>query len=368
MEIVKSRIAIRYLILEMIPSFVLGVIIFLLILLMFQALRLTEWVLIHGVELSSISEMMFYLSISFLPIIFPMSLLFSILLTYGRLSQDAEITAFKSIGLSMNSLLAPALAFGLAVCLLSAHTSFELAPWGNRQFELLIHKLGSSKASVTINEGKFSEGFFNLVVYANEVDSKQGVLKNVFIYDERNENAPVTIIADKGQILQRDTQDAKIASLRLIDGAIHRTSGERHTKVEFSVYDIILNNPVERSVKEKSIQSLTLDEMRRLVKDESTETNKKWQIQTEFHKRWSLAVGCLLFAGLGVGLGTNTNRRAGTSNGFIMSLGVVVLYWILFAVGDSMNRSRILGAGHAIWIPSLLFLGLAIWSLKRVWR
>lgn len=335
---------------------------------MFQALRLTEWILIHGVEVSDVASLMFYLSISFLPIIFPMSLLFSILLSYGRLSQDSEITAFRSIGLSMGSLLSPALVFGLAVGLISAHVSFELAPWGNRQFELLIHKLGSSKATVTINEGKFSEGFFDLVVYANKVDSQQNVLNQVFIYDERNARAPITIIADKGQIIQRDTDSAKIASLRLIDGSIFRTTEGRHTRVEFSIYDIILNNPVERSVKEKSLQSLTLDEIRRLSKDQTVDSEKRWQVRSEFHKRWSLALSCVLFAALGVGLGTQNNRRAGKSNGFVLSLGVLVGYWVLFAVADSVNRSKALGAGHALWIPSLFFMALAFVTLRKVWR
>ena len=69
MELVRSRLALKYLLFEMIPSFLMGVFIFVLILLMFQALRLTEFVLVHGVSLKMASEIMLYLSVSFLPVI-----------------------------------------------------------------------------------------------------------------------------------------------------------------------------------------------------------------------------------------------------------------------------------------------------------
>ncbi|HVK62098.1 MAG TPA: LptF/LptG family permease, partial [Bdellovibrionales bacterium] len=89
----RAKLVIRYVLGEMIPTFFIGVIVFVFILLMFQALRLTEFVLIHGVQVTTIVQMMGYLSTSFLPILFPMSLLFTVLLTYSRLSADSEIVA-----------------------------------------------------------------------------------------------------------------------------------------------------------------------------------------------------------------------------------------------------------------------------------
>ena len=175
-----------------------GVFIFVVILLMFQALRLTEFVLVHGVGLRTIGEIMLYLSVSFLPIILPMSLLFSVLLTYNRLSNDSEIVALKALGLSMGQLTIPALMLAGAATLMSAQTSFYLGPWGNRKFEVLINDLGRQKVGATLREGVFSEGFFDLVMYENKVDSKVGLLRDVFIYDEREAKAPVTRIDKTG--------------------------------------------------------------------------------------------------------------------------------------------------------------------------
>src|SRR5690606_28280616 len=100
------------------PAFLLGIFVFVGILLMFQALRLTEFVLVHGVSAGTIFSIMLYLSVSFLPVILPMSLLFSVLLTYSRLSNDSEIVAFKSLGLSMIQLAAPAVVLAVVATLM----------------------------------------------------------------------------------------------------------------------------------------------------------------------------------------------------------------------------------------------------------
>src|SRR6266576_3646457 len=109
-----------------------GLVIFISILLMMQALRLTEFVLVHGVSLKTLAQIALYLSVAFLPVILPMSLLFSVLLTYNRLSNDSEIVAFKSLGLDMGRLTIPALILAVAATLMSAQTSFYLGPWGNQ--------------------------------------------------------------------------------------------------------------------------------------------------------------------------------------------------------------------------------------------
>ncbi len=369
MELFRSRLLIRYLITEMIPSFLIGVISFVSILLMFQALRLTEFVLIHGVEIETIGRIMMYLSISFLPVIFPMSLIFTVLLTYSRLSADSEIVAMRSSGISMASILSPAVLFSLAVAILSAQTSFQLAPWGNRKFEVLINKLANAKASVAIKEGTFSEGFFDLVIYANEVDNEKGLLKDVFIYDERDPNVPLTIIAQSGLMSQKESDEYQSAQIKLLKGNLHRIAKGRHTKLNFDEYDILLSTPIKQNVRSKSMPSLTFDELNQLMRDKKIEEKKRRRVVAEYHKRWALAFACILFALVGVGLGIRKNRRSARSNGIVLSLVVIVGYWVIYVSSESLVRG---GAsfppGLAMWIANFLFIIASFFSLKRVWN
>lgn len=366
MQLRLSRKATQYLFFEMIPSLLLGVAVFIFILLMAQVLRYTEFVLIHGVGVEVIGQIVVYLSVSFLPALLPMSLLFAVISAYGRLSSDSEMVALKASGLSMLSITAPAFFLACLVTLISAQTSFHLAPWGNRQFELLVTKVGQSKASAAIREGTFSEGFFDKVVYANEVDSKTGDLKSVFIYDETQGNIPLTIIAKKGQIVQDPAQPNAVL-IRLFDGDIHR-KGDSHTKIKFETYDLKMTDPIRNETHEKSAPSYTLAEISQQLKIANLPANDILMLKAEFHKRWAVSIACLIFGLLGVGLGTNTNRRTQKAGGLVICLGVVVAYWILYVLCEGLARSGQVPAAIAIWTPNILFSGLAFWSLRKNWN
>lgn len=368
MRLLRGYRAIRYIFWEMLPSFFLGVIVFVLILLMFQALRLTEFILVHGVDFSTVLQIVAFLSVSFLPAIFPMSLLFSVLLTYGRLSSDSEIVAMKSIGLHMGHLLMPAILLGVIVAFMSAQTCFNLAPWGNRQFEVLITRLGAMKADIAIHEGTFSEGFFDLVVYANQVDSKHGILHKVFIYDERDPKMPLTIVAREGQLTNQQSENSISASLLLGSGSIHRTDDEgRHTKIDFQNFDLHLSNPLQFEEKKKSPPSLTIGEISQALKDSHLEPEKKRMLQTEFHKRWAISVACILFALLGVGLGTVTNRRNVRSGNLAICIGLIATYWVMYVICENMAREGQVYPAIALWVPNVIFAFASYWSLKRSW-
>jgi lipopolysaccharide export system permease protein len=365
-ELARGRLAIKYILIETLPTFLIGVAVFLFILLMFQALRLTEFVLVHGVNLKTVAQMMGYLAISFLPVILPMSLLFAVLITYGRLSADAEILAFKALGLKLSHLTLPAIILGAATTFASAQTSFYLAPWGNRQFEVLINELGRLKAGATIKEGVFSEGFFDLVIYANQVDSKAGLLSKVFIYDERDRRAPLTIIAREGRLIREaDPRLGDRAHLRLVDGSIHRTQADTYTKIDFSAYDINLFDPVQLKERSKSLPSMSIDEIKSSLRTDKLEPKMRSRHKIELHRRWSLSLACLLFAFIGVGLGTTTNRRLARASGMVLCLVVIVAYWLLYLSAEGLARNQTVPAWLSLWSVNVIFAYFAWWAMGR---
>ncbi len=366
-SIFRGKKAAQYIFFEMLPSFILGLVVFVSIILMFQVLRLTEFALIHGVDLKTIAEIVGYICISMLPALLPMSLLFAIILTYGRLSSDSEVVAMKASGLHMGMILGPAIVLGLLVGVLSAQTSFEIAPWGNRQFEILYSRLGSSKAAVAIKEGTFSEGFFDMVVYANKVDSDKGLLENVFIYDERDPTAPLTIIAKHGAIIPDPKSPGHSVLLRLDDGDIHRKT-TTHTKIKFETYDIRLVDPIQENIREKSAQSLTLNELREILNNKDLKPEDERTFRTEFHKRWAISILCIVFALIGVGLGTTTNKRAAKTSGMILCIGVIIGYWVLYVTLEGLARNGQLPPALAVWTPIVLFTGIGIETLRKNWN
>lgn len=344
-----------------------GVVIFVVILLMFQSSRYTEFVLVHGLKISTLFEMLGLISISFLPVLFPMSLLFAVIMTYSRLSQDSEILAMKSLGLHQMTMTTPALILGLLVTILSAQTSFHLAPWGNRQFEMMVGKYTNAKAGSIIKEGTFSEGFFDMVVYANEVDSKSNTLKKIFIYDEKNPQNPLTIVAQEGAIIQDSDLPGHNALLRLKNGDIHSKT-ETHTKIHFQSYDIKLADPVKIEDKEKTPPSLSMDEIQSFMENPKIKKEERLSYEIEFHKRWSISIVCVLFALVGVGTSTQANKRSAKSGNITLCLGIILIFWILLVSMENLARGQKLPVAVAMWIPDAFFALMGAYHLKKIWN
>lgn len=368
MRFISGRKASQYIFFEMWPGLILGLLVFVFILLMFQALRLTEFFLVHGIGIRTIGEIILFLAVAFLPTLFPMALLFAVVLTYGRLSQDSELVALKALGYSQGALLIPAVVLGALVALISAQTSFHLAPWGNRQFEVIINKLGQTKAAVSLKEGTFSEGFFDLVIYANSVNSKKNEMSKVFIYDERDPSAPLTIIAKSGRIVPDPDLPGQSILLQLHDADMHRKT-EAHTKIKLQDFDIRLVDPVQYQQREKSMQSLTIEEIRDRLdsSDPKLTDDDRRTLRVEYHKRWAIAIACLIFAGLGVGLGTQVNRRV-KSSGLILCLVVIIFYWILYVSLEGVARGGQAPVALALWTPNALFFLFTVYRLKKIWN
>lgn len=360
----RARRIFIYIVNEIFPSFVLGIVVFISILLMFQALRLTEFVLVHGVKLITLFDMIFYMSISFLPILLPMSLLFAVLMTYSRLSQESEVIAMKAVGVPGFTLLIPALFMAIVIGLFSAQTSYDYAPWGNRQFEVMIAQLGNTKAAASIKEGTFSEGFFDMVVYANKVDSKTGKIQNLFIYDEKNSTAPITVISPEGELIPNPDSPGHSILLRLSKGEIHRRS-ESHTVINFDSYDIYLNDPIRLENRKKSAASLTLKELAQLKNNPQLKTEERLQYELEYYKRPALSFACVVFALIGVAFGIQTQRRSGKSSGFVLSVGFIILYWVCYLAFESLARKGLLPSIAACWMTNIVFTFFAIITLRK---
>jgi lipopolysaccharide export system permease protein len=199
------------------------------------------------------------------------------------------------------------------------------------------------------------------------VDSSKGELRKVFIYDEGTGDTPLTIIAKSGQILPDPSSPGHKVLLRLNDGDIHRKA-QTHTKIKFDTYDIQLADPVKEENREKSPQSLTIEEIQdRLDKGGMNDEDRR-TMQTEFHKRWATSLLCVVFSLIGVGLGTTTDRRSAKAGGMIVCIGLIIVYWILYVAAEGLARSGSAPIALAIWTPNILFGLFGIETLRRNWN
>lgn len=366
-----------YILSEVLGPFLGGIFFFTFVFLMFQALRLAEFFIVHGIPGPVIVQLTLLLALSFQPMALPIAFLIAVLVAFGRLSTDHELTAMKANGISVTRIAAPIFGLAAVVVTLSLLLNMEWVPWGQRVYRQTVVKVGNTKVVSSINEGTFTSGFFDLLLFADKVDSKTNELTHVFIFDEREPKNPLAVVAKKGRILpvKTDSQLGSAILLKLENGNIHRNELETETyqKIDFDDYQLYL----KVSEGEDNTQSLkprmmsNADIVRRIQELNRPGARMREQSQdyreflTEQWRRISIAMSAVPFVLLGIGFGT-VRTRSVRSGAALIAFLVIALYWGGIVLASSLAHKGHLHPSLAMQLPNLLVLLAGTWSFRKV--
>lgn len=361
----KNRIISLYLVREIAGIFLLGLSIFTLVLLMGRMVKLMEMVVSNGVPVPDVLRLIGYLLPSFLVLTIPMALLLAVLLAFGRLSADNEITILKSSGLSLAALLPPVLICAAVAALMTLFVSLVAVPWGNTGFKRFSLEIARKYSAAAIKERIFRDDMPGIVMYVEQFDEQSHQMRRVMIQDERDPSRPLTIFARTGII---STDDAA-GSMRILlrNGSIHTQDSKGGYRL-ISFGDYLLTTALG---KEGPLMRTELDlgvaELLQVVRAPTTTKQGRDKALTELHSRFAFPVAAVVFAILALPLGIS-NRRSGKGAGFAASLAVLLVYYVLLSFLRTLAEKGGFPPALALWLPNLLFclVGLALlWLAVR---
>src|SRR5688572_28328808 len=141
-----------------------------------------DLIVTRGVPIGVVSQI-FLLSAGFvLAMSLPCAVLVAVLMTFGRLSQDNEITALRASGVNLGRiLLLPLAAAGLLAWGLTVFNNHVL-PETNHAFANLLSDIIRMRPTAKLQEGVFITDFpgYNLLVQS--VNARTNEMKGVTIY------------------------------------------------------------------------------------------------------------------------------------------------------------------------------------------
>ena len=357
-----KRIISLYIIREITSLFTLGIVIFTLILLMGRLIKLTDMVISRGVPLGDVSRMIIYLMPSFLVFTIPMAFLLAVLLAFGRLSADNEITVLKAGGISLAQLMPPVLICAVAASLLALVAGNIGAPTGNSAFKKLSVEVLKQNVYATIREKVFWDDIPGLVLYTDHYDEEQHRLKGIIIHDSRDSTRPLTVFASEGFMAGGASRDQ--VRLILDNGSIH-VAGKQdgYRLVNFEQYVMTLNSKAGETVTGRSEMDMSNSDLRRIIAAPGTTAQSRYKMMAELHGRFALPAASIVFAVLAVPLGMQ-NRRSGKSAGFSVSIAVLLSYYILMSLLRTLAERGTVAPVVALWLPNMFFLAIGLFLLK----
>ena len=356
------RIIDRYLINEVLSPFALGLLAFTTIVFSGRLLLITRMILVKGIGFKEILESALFLFPYLLVFTLPMAATVGIILAFMRLSVDHEMTALKTAGLSYSRLLAPILAFSLAVALLTLFLTTYGSPWGQKSTRELLTEVVKKRADLGLQEQTFNTDFKDLMLFVNRVLPQGGKLQGVFINDLREADNPQTIYAENGQIRYDPAQGSMI--LRLSEGLVIRWGPELGNlqTVEFKTYELPLQ--LFGSQEQVSERELSMRQLEEGIKTEPPGSKRYVRLVVELHQRLALPLGAFLLCLLAIPLGLSP-RVHGRTWGLVVGLLTFLIYYIVFTASWRLAFSGTLNPSLAPYLADVLFTFVAVYFWVR---
>jgi LPS export ABC transporter permease LptF/LPS export ABC transporter permease LptG len=318
----------------------------------------------HGVMPSSF---VYGLAVALLPAVFvftiPMAVLSGTIIGLGRMGSDSELVAMRAAGVSTWRILWPALALGLIATAVTGELNLKEAPRAQQQLKSVAVRSALYKLDSPVEPRTFTSEIPGYVIYVRDGDKSHGQWGRVFIQTQEADHSAMLVTARTGRIdssaekSELVLQDAMRTRLPAADARDQSYVVER-----LDLLRIVFNTGRGSLLAKLQKQESTPDEMgwtelRQFIA--RSDGAAKREAGMIFHKRLAFSLTPLVFALFGSGLALRM-RRGSRGFGVLVSLLVLLIYYLVTLGGDQMARAGSLPPIVGAWLATVLTMAMGI--------
>ena len=308
-----------------------------------------------------------------------MAVLLSTLLAYGKLSSNSELLALKSLGIKTSRIISPAIALSIFMTGLTFYFNDNLVPKSNKLAETTLRAgIGSSFSGEKGKDNIMFARYGSRINASTKKPTKANTWLTHIFYASRYENnimKRVTVLdfarEDFQQILKAKTGrfDKQNSSWIFSEGSIVSIDPRgQTTNIKFKEYTYpFVEGPLELAKVPKDATEMTLKQALEAEKIYKKTGNLKEirRIQVRIQEKFTLPFACLVFGLIGSSLGSKSNLRSSKSQGFGLSVILILIYYVMSFIFSSFGVKGILTPILAAWLPVFISLAGGIYLLRK---
>jgi len=320
----------------------------------------------------------FALNIPFtLSFVIPMAVLTTVLLHFGRLSADGEITAMKSCGISLWQTAAPILFCSILLSGFCLFLNAELSPRSHFARRQMLRNLGEEDPLALLDEGRFINDFPNMKVYVGKKFDDR--LEDIIIYQFDEKGARAEVRAESGTIsFNKETRvlEINLEQVRLTE--FDETDPSDLTKarnLSAESYPVILDlrEMLKKSKIHKKAPDMTFSELVHAIQNvrqafpdiqEKNVSRMRMKMAVDANQRLAMALSCFSFTLLAIPLGIRSNRKE-SSIGIGLALLLIFLFYLFIIISDAMVDRPEWRPDMIPWIPVLICQILGVLLMRK---
>ncbi len=379
-----------------------------------------------GLEFDIILELLWYSSITLIPIALPLSVLLASIMLIGGMAERSEITALNSLGKPFLYLFKPLITFSLLIAFFSFIISNYAIPFSNLKATNLMYDIMQKKLNVNIQEKIF---FSDIEGYSIRIDKKEqnGIMKNVIIYDYSDKKGIKKIFTSENAKMGT-TENNQYLLINLINGEsyseVTNKNDEYILTTKFDTYDLKLDlssfqmertnsdrfsnraktmnikqlligldslqneklslqNGIKKKIIAKNTDSRVYEPTDPSKTQIITSINKKKKnlanfqnqrnilikkinrFKVELHRKFTLSIACIVMLIIGAPIGAII-KKGGFGLPVVFSIILFLVYHIVSITGEKMVKKDLIDPLIGMWGSTYIMLIIGIFLLTIV--
>ena len=323
------------------------------------------------------------LILSFIAYVLPFSFTFTIpwgfqtavLLVFGRLSAENELTAMRATGVSIARACIPVWVLAVLLSGVCLWINLDVAPRAQQRMKDALFSIATHNPLALFGGDKVIDDFPGRKIYVEKSDGNK--LTNLLIYQIDAESRVENVMyAREGHIgmatVPKTLPDGTVTQenqiLLTLSNCLYEQRDKEHPldisrirtaiTMEDGSIAISLKELYERQRKTKGVGALPIAEL--------LDSNRPERL-VELNKRIGNAMATLALALLAVPLAVTAQRKE-TSVGFAVSLVLGMCYFFLVFMADLARNRPALHPALLVWLPNLIFFSIGAFRFSRLSR
>lgn len=350
----------RYLLTQIARPMLTTILVALIALLAERTLRVIDLVVGWRGSLFVVFEMLGYLVPHYMGLALPVSFFLGILLTFNRLGREGELAAMYASGFGMWQLLRPIFVASIGLAVVAALLVSLLQPYARYAYRAATYALTNASFTTLLQNGLFTT-LGDTTYMVEQISDDKTAMKKVFLFRGKPGSDSATITSMTGRAERSDPMSPIVLKLQngvqqLVPANAGDGSGE--VVIRFREFETTFANPDDDfRPRGEDEREMTLPELWAARGNPPPQVDP-WEIESELDGRLVriaiMPVLPLLAIPLAIG-----RVRGQRSYGLVAGLAVLIAFYQIIQVGESLADNNKLPSWLALWVPFVVFAVLS---------
>jgi LPS export ABC transporter permease LptG/LPS export ABC transporter permease LptF len=299
---------------------------------------------------AEVGRLLVYMTPQFVFFVIPMAALLSVLVTFGLLSRNSELTVMKACGISLYRASLSVIVLSLVFSVMIFQLEQRLLASSNRKAEVIDAKI----------RGRTPRVFDAL--NRQWVLGRDGAIYHYSYFNpDAKELATLRIYQPAPDAWRLRTQTVAVRATHNVGWVGHqvRIGDFSSPKVVWQTYaerPLLLEPPDYFETEQPVAEMMSIGELRRYVNELSASGLNVVHLAVELQHKMAFPFVTLVMTLLAIPFGVSTGKRGAL---YAVGLGIVLAlsYWIISSLFVALGKSGVLTPWLAAWSPNIIVLG-----------